>query len=90
MVAGILYGYSDAKASKEKAEHYERIQQLAKAFEERNGSIVCRELLGLAEKKQEPVPEERTEGYYKKRPCVQMVMDAVEILEEYRKTHPTF
>ena len=29
-----------------------------------------------------PVPEKRTEEYYKKRPCIELVGDAAEILEE--------
>ena len=69
MVAGMLYGYDNPQASTEKAEHYARIQKLAADFEKKNGSIVCRELLGLTVKKQEPTPEARTPEYYKKRPC---------------------
>ncbi len=84
-VAGRLYGYADPKAKEEKMEHYARIQELAARFREKNGSIVCRELLHLQEKVSEPVPEERTKEYYKKRPCVELVGDAAEILEAYRK-----
>ena len=83
MTAGVLYGYDDPKASTEKSEHYSRIQELAKAFEEKNGSIVCRELLGLEVKREVPVPETRTAEYYKKRPCKELVGDAAEILEAY-------
>ena len=54
LVAGILYGYDDPGAREEKAAHYARIQELAKAFEEKNGSIVCRELLGLSVKRETP------------------------------------
>ena len=54
LTAGILYGYDDPGAREEKAVHYARIQELAKAFEEKNGSIVCRELLGLSVKREEP------------------------------------
>ena len=85
MTAGVLYGYDDPKASTEKSEHYGRIQELAKAFEEKNGSIVCRELLGLEVKRETPVPEVRTAEYYKKRPCKELVGDAAEILEAYIK-----
>ncbi|MDD6306238.1 MAG: C-GCAxxG-C-C family protein [Clostridiales bacterium] len=85
MTAGVLYGYDDPKASTEKSEHYGRIQELAKAFEEKNGSIVCRELLGLEVKRETPVPEARTAEYYKKRPCKELVGDAAEILEAYIK-----
>ena len=88
MVAGLLYGYDDPKSQKEKSVHYERIQKLAKQFQEENGSIVCRELLGLSEKKSEPVPEKRTEQYYQKRPCPEMVKMAAEIMEQYIKANP--
>lgn len=87
-VAGKLYGYSDPKASKEKMDHYARIQELAASFRERNGSIVCRELLGLQEKVSAPVPEERTAEYYKKRPCKELVADAASILEFYTEKYP--
>ncbi len=88
LTAGILYGYDDPGASEEKAEHYARIQELAAEFEKRNGSIVCRELLGSGRKRDEPTPEARTAEYYKKRPCKELVGDAAEILEGYIKEHP--
>ncbi|MBQ7974280.1 MAG: C_GCAxxG_C_C family protein [Clostridia bacterium] len=85
MVAGLLYGYSSPEAKLEKTELYKKIQELAGEFSENNGSIVCRELLGLETKKDSPQPEERTEKYYKARPCVDLVGDAAGILEEYIK-----
>lgn len=83
MVAGLLYGYDDPNDAKGKEEHYERIQELAKKFEEKNGTIVCRNLLGLNVQHDSPKPEARTNEYYKKRPCAELVGDAAEILEEY-------
>ncbi len=83
MVAGVLYGYEDPKDHSAKSEHYARIQNLAAMFTEINGSIVCRELLGLSEKKSEHVPEKRTEEYYKKRPCEQLVGIAAALMENY-------
>lgn len=88
MVAGLLYGYEDPKEQTGKKEHYARIQELAKAYEEENGSIVCRELLGLSQKKDEPTPALRTAEYYKKRPCQQLVRIAAGIMEEYIEKHP--
>ena len=85
MVAGLLYGYSSPEAKLEKTELYKKIQELAGEFSENNGSIVCRELLGLETKKDSPQPEERTEKYYNARPCVDLVGDAAGILEEYIK-----
>lgn len=83
MVAGVMFGYDDPKDQESKKEHYGRIQELAAEFEKINGSIVCRELLGLSRKKDEPVPEKRTDDYYKKRPCVQLVGIAATIMENY-------
>ena len=78
IVAGILYGYDESSAKEDKAAQ----------FEKRNGSIVCRELLGLSAKHDVPTPEARTAEYYKKRPCAELVGDSAEILDEYIKTHP--
>ena len=88
LTAGILYGYDSPKDRSSKTEHYKRIQELARSFEELNGSIVCRELLGLDQKKESYVPEERTKDYYRKRPCEQIVGCAAYIMEEYIRNHP--
>ena len=81
LAAGALYGYSDPKAREEKADHYALIQKLANEFKERNGSIICRELLAGINNDTNPVPVERTESYYKKRPCAELAYMAAEILE---------
>ena len=83
MVAGLLYGYDGPETGQVKADHYARIQELAKRFEEKHGSIVCRELLGLSVRHDIPIPEARTSEYYKKRPCPEIIGDAAEILEQF-------
>ncbi len=83
MVMGLLYGYSGPEKGEVKADHYARIQELAHRFEEKHGSIVCRELLGLSVRHDSPVPEERTKEYYSKRPCPEIIGSAAEILEKY-------
>ena len=85
MVAGFLYGYDGPETGKVKADHYARIQELAGRFEEKHGSIVCREMLGLGVHHDAPVPEARTEEYYRKRPCPEIIGDAAEILEQFIK-----
>ncbi len=87
MVAGLLYGYDEPRDLQGKTEHYARIQELAEEFRIRNGSIVCKELLGLKEKESSPIPEKRTEEYYKKRPCVQLIGMAAAIMEQYMDEH---
>ena len=83
MVAGLFYGYDGPETGQVKADHYARIQELARRFEEKHGSIVCRELLGLSVRHDVPVPEARTSEYYKKRPCPEIIGDAAEILEQF-------
>ena len=83
MAAGLQFGPCDNSNPSAKGEHYQRIQELAKRFKDKNGSIICRELLQGVETSTSPIPSERTETYYKKRPCVDLVGDAAEIFEEY-------
>lgn len=82
MAAGLLYGYNNPKDTEAKKQHYMLIQDIAARFKEKNGSIVCRELLGLDHKHDSPTPEARTAAYYKKRPCAEYVRCAAEILDE--------
>ena len=88
MIAGLIYGYDGPETGQVKADHYARIQELARRFEETHGSIVCREMLGLSVKHDAPTPEARTNEYYKKRPCPDIVGDAAEILEKYIEENP--
>ncbi len=79
MVAGIASGYSDPKAKEEKADHYAFIQSLAAEYKKENGSIICKELLDLPGA-QDPVPEERTAEYYRRRPCGEYVANAAKLI----------
>ena len=80
-IAGMKYGYTDPKDSKAKAAHYKLIQELAAQFKAENRSIICRELLGLDTGSESPVPEPRTDGYYKGRPCAELVGCAARLME---------
>lgn len=88
MVVSMLYGYSDPKDNATKTELYTRIQELAEQFRRDNGSIICKELLGLSKPEGSPVPEQRTSEYYKKRPCPELCRYAADILERYIQDHP--
>lgn len=83
MVAGMENGSADAGNQQAKKENYELVQRLAEEFKKQNGSMICRELLGLDKKELEAAPSLRTAEYYKKRPCVQLVEEAAGILEVY-------
>ena len=68
-VSGMAFVISALYADEGRASVYEKIQSVAEKFEAENGSIVCRELLGLDKAgKRNPIPEPRTEQYYKKTP----------------------
>ncbi len=82
MVLSNKFACTDVNNPSKKAELYSLIQKAANEFKEQNGSIVCRELLGLSEKNSSPVPEERTAKYYSKRPCSELVKCAAEITEK--------
>ena len=86
MTIGLAFSTSGGNAQN-KSDVYKIVQELANNFRERNGSIVCKELLNGIESSTSPIPSERTEGYYKKRPCVELVGDAVEIVGTYLKEH---
>lgn len=83
MILGLLEGYDDPAADDAKARLYERVQELADEFRAENGSILCRELLGLSEGPSEPTPSARTEAYYHSRPCAEYVASAARILAEH-------
>lgn len=83
-VLGSLEGYSDPKEKDGKMALYKRVQELADEFRCRNGSTICRELLsGTASRiSDSPEPSARTEEYYKKRPCPEIVAEAADILQK--------
>ncbi|MCI8270027.1 MAG: C_GCAxxG_C_C family protein [Lachnospiraceae bacterium] len=82
LVLGQLKGYHDPKDLDGKKALYTQVQQLARTFEEHHGSIICRELLGLDRRLDDPTPSARTTEYYKKRPCADLAADAAGILEQ--------
>jgi len=75
MSAALGYALNPAPADrKAKAEHYALIKKMTKAFEEKNGALLCRDL--LASLKERSAPKDG------RRPCSVFVMSAVEILED--------
>lgn len=83
MILGYVYGGENAE---DKKAAYEKVQEFAKAFKGDEGSIICREILGLdTDETETATPEERTEHYYEVRPCAQKVYEAAQIVEEMLK-----
>ena len=80
MLAGLIRPASDPSVKEWRTANYALVQEMAGEFKTINGSIVCKELLGLvpmgnqAQTPQEsPEPSDRTPEYYKKRPCEELV-----------------
>ena len=82
LVVGFLYPNFDTTNALSKKENYAAVQELAERFRQENGFIVCRDLLGLAQQKDDPTPSPRTESYYKRRPCAEYVAIAARIVAE--------
>lgn len=89
LLEGLRSGNVDGTAES-KQHNYAEVQNLAFRFRDEHGSLICAELLGLASRGESssspllgPNPEPRTEEYYKKRPCVEMVSSAVRIFLEH-------
>ena len=61
---------------------YPCVQEFCRRFRDECGSIVCRELLEGTGATAGGAPEARSEGYYRKRPCVELVKAAARRLEE--------
>lgn len=86
ILAGLDCGQTEGADREGKATCYKVVQELLETFKQRNGSIICAELLGLngcPVVKTTYVPDERNEAYYKKRPCAQKVESAARIFAEY-------
>lgn len=105
MVASFAMPATDPSNKAERTANYALIQEVANEFRKENGSIVCKELLGLVPmscpdkhgigkpcfdseaghateqgKTESPEPSDRTEEYYKKRPCADLVECAARIV----------
>lgn len=90
MLSGLLSPAADPSDKASRTANYALVQELAGKFREINGSIVCRELLGLAPhggtaagiRNESPEPSDRTPEYYKKRPCEELVGISARIIGE--------
>ena len=83
-VAGLVFAKSENTPENKKTT-YEIVRELCEKFQAENGSLICADLLSGANL-QVTVggeAEQRTESYYKKRPCAELVYSAADILEKY-------
>lgn len=81
-VVGLVFASAE-NSPEDKKRVYAIVQELCAKFQEKNGSLICRELLAGMKV---PVQvggeaEARTPEYYQKRSCAEMVYIAAEIVE---------
>ena len=81
LLIGLTEGYDTPDDEKKKA-LYSKVQELVLEFRERRGSIICRELLDLKQKHDQPTPSKRTKEYYEERPCAELCATAAAIFEK--------
>lgn len=89
MLAGLIRPANDPSVKEWRTANYALVQEMAGEFKAINGSIVCKELLGLVPMgssqqvpKESPEPSDRTPEYYKKRPCEELVGISARIVGE--------
>ena len=75
MVIGMRLGPDKMKA-------YPVVQDFCAKFKGKCGSIICRDLLEGTGATAGGTPEPRTPEYYQKRPCVELVKIAAELLQD--------
>ena len=84
MLAGLKNSNAEPKDLETRKLVYQLVQDMAKEFEDRLGSIICAELLGgTMPKDKGAAPTPRDGEFFKKRPCSECVRIAAEIAEEY-------
>lgn len=84
LLAGLETGVTDPTDRMGKGANYAVVQQLAEEFKSECGSLICADLLGLNRNAPTPsTPDARTEDYYKKRPCPEIVRTAASIYARF-------
>ena len=89
MLCGLAAPADNPSAKSDRTRNYALVQEVAGEFRKLNGSIVCKELLGLVPMgtvspapAESPEPSDRTPEYYKKRPCEELVGISARIIGE--------
>ena len=82
-MAGVAVPSSDPANHAERTANYALVQEFASRFREEQGSIICREILGIrSTQKESPAPSERTTVWYTSRPCERIVGACARMIAE--------
>ncbi|MBR0144129.1 MAG: C_GCAxxG_C_C family protein [Clostridia bacterium] len=81
MVLGLLYGHSESEDLDTKAKAYALSEEYMNRFIQKNGTVVCRELLGYDLSKPEENAVIKEKNLFRTA-CPKLIRSAVEILDE--------
>jgi C_GCAxxG_C_C family probable redox protein len=79
MAIGLQCGRMDAKEREKRANVYELVEKFMTAFEEKNTSIICQEILGVDTRTKEGIKKYREENLHTR--CENCVVTAVQIVQ---------
>ena len=92
ILAGLEKGQTRGEDREGKSVCYQLVRQLLETFRQRNGSIICAELLqmnGVKAETNTSQPDERNAEYYRVRPCARKVESAARVFAEYLASSKT-
>ncbi|MBQ7463181.1 MAG: C_GCAxxG_C_C family protein [Bacteroidaceae bacterium] len=92
ILAGLERGQTRGEDREGKMACYQLVRDLLETFKQRNGSIICAELLqmqGLKAETNTAQPDERNAEYYRVRPCARKVESAARVFAEYLESRNT-
>jgi C_GCAxxG_C_C family probable redox protein len=76
------YSLGDEQTAANKDRHYRLTQYASAQFKRKVGSIFCYQLLDLPHAAQVPVSRPRTADFYQSRPCLGIILAAVQVFDE--------
>ena len=76
------YPLGNDGTSAAKDRHYRLTQYVSAEFKRKVGSIFCYQLLNLPHAAQVPVSQPRTKDFYHTRPCLNIILAAVQVFDE--------
>ena len=82
MLAGLKEGNADPEDEEAKEHIYALVRRMSALFKEQQGTIICRELLGIEGMEESAKPSVRTPEFYASRPCGRIIACAAEIIED--------
>lgn len=83
------YPLGNENTSANKDRHYRLTQYASAQFKRKIGSIFCYQLLNLPHAAQVPVSQPRTKDFYHTRPCLNVILAAVQVFDELLEAEQT-